>query len=498
MAIVGELLQTPSTMGLLWAALVLSVLYLLSSTFMLRREPPGPRPLPLIGNLLQLDLSRPYQSLYELSKKYGSVFTVHFGGRKVVVLAGYKTVKEALVNYAVEFGNRDISPVLRDLYKGHGIQFANGDSWKEMRRFASTNLQDFGMGKRKIEEKVIEEIHYLTEVFEKHGGEPFDTKLSLIYSVSNITSSILYGSRFEYSDPRFQEMVCRSPRNTKIWYPIIQLYNAFPRLAGRSKSWSAVVENVEMHRNRVKTVIRDLRDTLDPQERRGFVDSFFIRQHEISERERPFFHEDNLVTSVVNLFAAGTDTTATTLYWGLLLMAKYPHVQKRVQEELSRVIGDRQALAEDQKSLPYTNAVIHEIQRVADVDPIGIPHATSCDVTFQGFFIKKGTRVIPLLMSVLRDESQWESPNSFNPNHFLNEQGHFIRREAFMPFSAGRRACLGESLARMELFLFFATLLQKFSFSPPPGVSESELDLTPVGGDMLSPAPHRLCVQSRA
>ncbi|KAJ8346037.1 hypothetical protein SKAU_G00302300 [Synaphobranchus kaupii] len=499
MAVVaGLLLQPATTAVLLGAAVVLFGLYLLSSTFRLRKEPPGPRPLPLIGNLLQLDLHRPYQSLYELSKKYGSVFTVHFGGRKVIVLAGYKAVKEALVHHAIEFGDRDISPVLRDLYNGHGIMFANGDSWKEMRRFTLANLHDFGMGKRKIGEKIIEEVQYLTEVFERHGGEPFDTKLPLVYSVANVTSSVLYGRRFDYTDPLFQEMVCRSPRNTKIWYPIIQIYNWCPRLARWLKSWGAVVENVERNKERVRRLVRDQRDTLCAQERRGFVDSFLIRQREESDWQKTFFHEENLVTSVINLFAAGTDTTATTLHWALLLMAKYPHVQERVQEELSQVIGSRQPREEDRKALTYTNAVIHEIQRVANVDPISIPHAASCDVTFRGFSIRKGTRVIPLLMSVLLDESQWESPHSFNPDHFLDHQGRFVRRDAFMPFSAGRRACLGEGLARTELFLIFTSLLQNFSFAPPPGVSEAELDLTPVGGDMLSPAPHKLCAVSRA
>uniref|UniRef100_UPI001EAF8899 cytochrome P450 2K1-like n=1 Tax=Oncorhynchus gorbuscha TaxID=8017 RepID=UPI001EAF8899 len=85
----------------------------------------------------------------QLSKKYGSVFTVHIGPRKVVVRAGYKTVKQALVNHAEEFGDRGINHLFSELLnKGHSIVFANGDSWKEMRRFALTNLRDFGMGKK--------------------------------------------------------------------------------------------------------------------------------------------------------------------------------------------------------------------------------------------------------------------------------------------------------------------------------------------------------------
>uniref|UniRef100_A0A3Q3Q4R9 Cytochrome P450 2K1-like n=1 Tax=Monopterus albus TaxID=43700 RepID=A0A3Q3Q4R9_MONAL len=150
-----------------------------------------------------------------------------------------------------------------------------------------------------------------------------------------------------------------------------------------------------------------------------------------------------------------------------------------------------------EKNLPYTDAVIHESQRLANILPMAIPHKTSRDVTFQGYFIKEGTTVFPLLTSVLYDESEWQSPHTFNPSHFLDKDGKFIRRDAFMPFSAGRRMCLGEGLARMELFLFFTSLLQCFRFTPPPGVTEEELDLTPVVGLTLAPSPQKLCAVSR-
>nr|XP_020442273.1 cytochrome P450 2K1-like [Monopterus albus] len=107
-----------------------------------------------------------------------------------------------------------------------------------------------------------------------------------------------------------------------------------------------------------------------------------------------------------------------------------------------------------------------------------------------------GTTVYPLLTSVLYDETEWERPHSFYPAHFLDKDGKFVKRDAFMPFSAGHRICLGESLARMELFIFFTTLLQHFRFTPPPGVSEDELDLTPRVGLSLNPLPHKLCAVS--
>ncbi|KAJ8017131.1 hypothetical protein DPEC_G00014570 [Dallia pectoralis] len=504
MSFMEGLLQAPSsTVTLLGAGLVLLVLYIYvsgSSSKPQGKEPPGPRPLPLLGNLFQLDFKRLYQSLFEMSKKYGPVFTVQIGPKKVVVLAGYKTVKEALVNYAEEFGERGTPHIVSDFQKGHGILFGNGESWREMRRFALTNLRDFGMGKKGSEEKILEELHYLIEVFEEHKGKPFDTTQPLHYAISNIICSIVYGSRFEYSDPRFRLSVDRvNDSIQRIGSFTIQLYNMFPWLGPFLKSRSDVIKFADVNVKEIRELVRGLKETLNPQMCRGFIDSFLVRMQTLEESGNisSNYHYENLIQTVANLFTAGTDTTATTMRWGLLLMAKYPQIQDRVQEEITKVIGSRQPMAEDRKNLPYIDAVAHEIQRVANIVPMSLPHVTSQDVTFQGYFIKKGTDVIPLLASVLQDESEWETPQTFNPAHFLNDKGQFVKRDAFLPFSAGRRVCLGESLARMELFLFFTSLLQRFRFSPPPGVTEDDLDLTPVVGFTLSPPSHKLCAVSR-
>ncbi|KAK3552973.1 hypothetical protein QTP86_029618, partial [Hemibagrus guttatus] len=436
-----------------------------------------------------------------MSKKYGSVFTVHIGPKKVVVLAGYQTVKQALVNYAEEFGNRHISPFFFDINKGHGILFSNGESWKEMRRFSLTTLRDFGMGKRGSEEIIIEETRYLRKVFEEFQGKPFDTSQPLNYATSNVISAIVYGSRFQYSDPEFKEMVNRANEIIKLGGSAsIQIYNMFPWLGSWLNDWKVIMKKREQNLKQIKELVNNLEETLNVEETRGLVDSFLIRKKNAEKAgdKDTLFHEQNLIITVSNLFAAGTDTTSTTLRWCLLLMAKYPQIQDRVQEEIDRVIGHRQAVWEDRKNLPYTNAVIHETQRLANIVPMSLPHTTTCDVKFQGFFIKKGTCIFPLLTSVLRDETQWERPLIFNPAHFLDEQGRFVKKDAFMPFSAGRRVCLGESLAKMELFLFFTSLLQHFRFTPPPGMSEDQLDLTPAVGLTLNPSPHKLCAANRS
>ncbi|KAL2080018.1 hypothetical protein ACEWY4_023811 [Coilia grayii] len=504
MAPLLEALLVPWTFVLLCVVFVCLTFFTSGKTGQ-EKEPPAPTRLPLLGNLLQLDLNRPYEGLCEasqfLSKKHGPVFTVHFGPKKVVVLAGYKTVKEALVNYAEEFGDRDIIPIFHDFNKGHGILFSNGETWKQMRRFALSTLRDFGMGRKVIEEKIQEETQYLVEVFQQLSGAAFDTAQPVNYAVSNIISTIVCGQRFDYANPEFKVRVVRANEIVAITgYASIQIYNIFPWLRPFLWSWKLLMKKVNDDFDEIRQHVRGLEDTQNPQECRGFIDSFLSRKRsaEAVGLKNSLFHEDNLVHCVSNLFAAGTDTTGTTLRWGLLFMAKYPLIQDRVQGEIDRVIGGRLPAAEDRKSLPYTDAVIHETQRLANIVPMSIPHTTSCDVHFQGYLIKKGTSVIPLLTSVLRDEAEWERPHSFYPEHFLDDKGQFVKRDAFLPFSAGRRACLGEGLARMELFLFFTTLLQRFHFTPPAGVSEDELDLTPAVGFTLTPSPHKLCAVVRS
>ncbi|CAJ0945429.1 unnamed protein product [Ranitomeya imitator] len=110
---------------------------------------------------------------------------------------------------------------------------------------------------------------------------------------------------------------------------------------------------------------------------------------------------------------------------------------EKVQNEIENIIGSAQPQVEHRKEMPYTNAVIHEIQRFGDVVPGSLPHATTTDITFRGYNLSKGTTVIPLLHSALRDKAYFEKPEEFYPGHFLDSEGKFKKNEAFVPFSLG-------------------------------------------------------------
>ncbi|XP_040283178.1 cytochrome P450 2C14-like [Bufo bufo] len=458
--------------------------------------PPGPKPLPIIGNVLTLDMSKLQKTFMELSTTYGPVFSVQLGMTKIVVLCGYEAIKDALINHADAFSDRPYAPVIAKFSKNNGILFSNGENWKVMRRFTLSTLRDYGMGKKTIENKIIEEAECLVQKWKSYEGKQFDNLTSINAAVANIIVAILLSHRFDYEDPTILKLMVGINENFRLLIsPWITLYNSFPLLM----DWlpgvhRTIFGNIKEFQKFIRATFTKQKTELDVNDQRNLIDAFLAKQQEGKPESTEYFHNENLTILVENLFAAGMETTSTTLRWGLLLMMKYPEIQQKVHNEIERVIGSAQPQMEHRKQMPYTDAVIHEIQRFGDIVPINVPHATSEDLTFRGYFIPKGTAVIPLLHSILREKTYFEKPNEFYPEHFLDPKGNFTKNEAFIPFSIGKRSCAGETLAKMELFLFFTTLLQNFTFHASPG---AKLDLEPALGVTSGPQTYKICAISR-
>ncbi|XP_027627884.1 cytochrome P450 2K6 [Tupaia chinensis] len=352
--------------------------------------PPGPRPLPVIGNLHILNMKRPYQTMLELSQKYGSIYSIQMGPKKVVVLSGYETVKDALVNHGDEFGERPQVPIFERIFEGKGIAFSNGETWKTMRRFSLTTLRNFGMGKRIIEDTIIEECQNLIRSFELHKGNPFETKTVMNASVANVIVSVLLGKRFDYQDFQLLRLLNLIDENVRlIGGPKIMLFNMFPALGFLLRSHKTVLRNRDELFSFIRMTFLDHHHKLDKNDPRSFIDAFLVRQQEEKDTSTTYFSNDNLVALVSNLFAAGTETTASTLRWGILLMMRYPEVQKKVYDEITKVVGSAQPRIAHRIQMPYTDAVVHEIQRFANILPTSLPYVTTTHVKFKNYYIPK-------------------------------------------------------------------------------------------------------------
>ncbi|XP_040018577.2 cytochrome P450 2F2 isoform X1 [Gasterosteus aculeatus] len=459
--------------------------------------PPGPPVWPILGNILDLSLENPLKDFERLKKTYGNVYSLFLGPKPVVVMNGMKTIKEALVTKGVDFAGRPQDLFVNDSTQRKGVILADyGSSWKEQRRFALMNLRNFGMGKDSMEERIHGEIQYTVDTLEKSIGKSFSPQNMFHNAASNIICQVLFGKRFEYQDETMKTLVQCFTENAKIANgPWAMLYDSFPLIRSLPLPFRQAFKNVETCQKIAKTLMNEHKQTRVPGEPRDFVDCYLDRLDKPGD-DRSSFSEEQLTMYILDLHFAGTDTTSNTLLTGFLYLMNYPQVQERCQQEIDMVLeGKDQASSEDRNNMPYVQAVIHEFQRVANTVPLSVFHCTTKDTELNGYSIPKGTLIIPNLTSVLNEEGQWKFPNEFNPENFLNDQGEFVKPEAFMPFSAGPRMCLGEGLARMELFLFTVTLLRKFKFIWPEDAGEP--DFTPVYGVTLTPKPYRMKVQLR-
>ncbi|XP_050822285.1 cytochrome P450 2W1 isoform X2 [Gopherus flavomarginatus] len=431
-------ISDPALICLLCALLLLGAFYFSpgskNSAFKL---PPGPPPLPIIGNLHLLDIRRQDKSLLKLAEKYGPVFTLHFGSQKAVVLTGYEAVKEALVNFTDEFVDRPPIPIFEQIQHGNGVFFSNGELWRTTRRFTVSSMRNLGMGKKLIEEKILEELHLLIATIKSSRGEPFSLK-SFNAAPTNITFLMLFGDRFDYKDPTFVTLLRLIDEvMVLLGSPFLHFFNFYPFLGLFLKTHKILLKKIEDVRIILRNYIQISRQDLS-ENSLSYIDALVFKQHKETNKKDSLFHDENIIASVLDLVMAGTETTATTLQWAILLMMKYPEIQKKVQEEIGTVVqSGSQATYEDRINMPFTNAVIHEVQRFITLLP-HVPRCTSVDTHFRGYFLPKGITVIPSLTSVLLDKTQWETPHEFNPNHFLDADGKFVKKEAFLPFSTER------------------------------------------------------------
>ncbi|XP_062996453.1 cytochrome P450 2A5-like isoform X2 [Elgaria multicarinata webbii] len=436
---------------------------------------------------------------HELSEKYGPVYTIHLGPRRVVVLCGYDAVKEALVDQGEDFSGRGEQPTFDWLFQGYGVAFSNGERAKQLRRFSLMTLRNFGMGRRSIEERILEEAHFLLKDLKDTGGAPFDPTYTLSRSVSNVISSITFGHRFDYGDQEFLSLLNNMLNifhfNSTSWGQLYDMFSGIMRyLPGpQHKAFKDLTGLEEFVTKKAKAN----QETLDPNAPRDFIDCFLVKMLQEKEKPNSEYFLRNLVATTLNVYFGGTETVSTTLRYGLLILLKHPEVEEKLHEEIDHVIGrNRTPNMADRAQMPYTEAVIHEIQRFTDMLPIALARRVVRDTQFRGYTIPKGTEVFPMLGSVLRDPKYFARPEAFDPQHFLDENGLFKNSSAFMPFSSGKRYCPGEHLARMELFLFFTSILQNFHLKPT--IPHEEIDISPkLVGFATIPHSYEICVISR-
>ncbi|KAK3083809.1 hypothetical protein FSP39_003541 [Pinctada imbricata] len=455
-----------------------------------RRYPPGPFAPPIVGNFFWFKKDpKGYLRFTELSEKYGSVYRLYCGSTMIVFLNGFEAIHEAFVKQSSIFTDRpQLFVPLIGVSKGTG----NNGPWKTLKRFTLQALRDFGVGKKSLEERVLDEVRVVTDILEKSGQQPTRVKPYLLSAATNIICSVMFGARFHYNDGRFQELTdvlesifkLNAPFAKENFFPITRYLESGKELI---KKRGAAIEKVKRY---LAETIAEHENSFDENNIRDFIDLYLKAAKDKTDPE--IFNDANIYKVIVDLFLAGGETTGTSLDWCLLYMTLYPNVQRKCQEELDSVVGrDRPVGLADKGKMPYLESTLLEIQRIANTLTFSLPHVTNQETQLLGFDIPKDAIVIANLYSAHIDKKYWDDPHEFRPERFLGENGKIRRREAFVPFSTGPRLCIGEPLARMELFLFFTNLLQTFTFKHEEGKIPSRdgiqaLTLTPEHYDLIA------------
>ncbi|XP_036447042.1 cytochrome P450 2B4-like [Colossoma macropomum] len=480
-------------LGGLVSLLLLEIFRLNSSR---NRCPPGPKPLPFVGNLPQLSKDR--MAFIRSLPKYGEMCSIYLGKKPTIIVNNVQVAKEAFVQNGTVFSGRPLPPLQAWINKGYGIILANyGHSWRQQRRFALHTLRDFGLGKKTVEERVAEEAHYLIKEMLKQEGKPFYPMHQFMNAVSNIICSIIFGDRFEYDDKRFAKLLEILNENVQFTgSTVAQIFNLFPIIKYFPGPQQKVWRNVQDLKKFILEIVEEHKKTLDPDNPQDFTDAYLTEMTKQESKEDSTFHVENMMRSIFDLFIAGTETTATTLRWGLIYMMDHPDVQERCHEEIVQVLGfDRSPCMDDRAQLPYTCATVYEIQRYSSIVPLGVVHQTTQPAELRGYHLPKGTEITVNLMAIMTDKDHWKYPDTFNPENFLDEKGQFCKNDAFLPFSLGPRVCLGETLAKTELFIFFTSLIQRLKFSWPPGAPRPNMD--GIVSVVRSPYPFNTICSSR-
>ncbi|KAJ8021154.1 Cytochrome P450 2D28 [Holothuria leucospilota] len=317
--------------------------------------PPGPYGLPVIANLPAILSSNPTEYFTKCSHKFGDIYNLRFGQRRVCILSSTDLVREVFNSKNAQDRVTNVAYYKVFGKNAHGVAFSSKDPWKDSRRFILGLFRDLGVGRGVFESKVTSEAELVKKLAEGINRKEVDLKQKFFWAVGNITCGIVFGKQYDYNDPTLKQF--------------INFVDVFPKVSGPG---ALVLTS-------------------------------------------PFL--------CALPFGPG-----------------------------------------------YKAAVIHETLRISNVAPLGIPHVTDKDIKLSGFDIPKGTTIAANMTAILMNDKIFKNPDKVNPDRFI-KNGVFEESSHVIPFSTGTRVCIGEKLARMELLIFLAHLLFRYSFKPPKDVT---------------------------
>ncbi|KAK5640470.1 hypothetical protein RI129_011281 [Pyrocoelia pectoralis] len=427
--------------------------------------PPGPKWLPIIGCAWELsNLHKAKGSLsevaQELALKYGSVIGTKVGRTLTVFVYGTKAYKELLSKDDLNGRPDDIFSTSRTLGKR-----------REQKKFLMRHLKETVFNKIVLEEILAEQVHTIIHDIKKTIESDGVICITNLFPVHALDSIYILMTGDKCSDQEMEELHKVMTSFSENISSTGMLFSHFPFLRYICPDYCGYNTYVNIHKKILAFIskkVKILKEICGPQPSRGFIQAYLEKINSVKGQSD--FSEEELLAMCLDLLAAGFDTTSNTLGFTFLYLLLHPEVQERAQEEIDSVIGKgRPPTLEDRPQLPYVESIVLESIRLITSRSLALPRRAIRDSTLNGYFIPKDTILQGSVRGTFFDESTgWKNPEVFNPDRFMKD-GNLCIPDTFIPFGSGKRRCVGEIMARANIFLIVACLLQTFNFRSLPG-----------------------------
>ncbi|KAH7536713.1 hypothetical protein FEM48_Zijuj03G0015500 [Ziziphus jujuba var. spinosa] len=517
----AELIQalqplTPVAMFLFIAPII--TLFVLALHFQLRRRlplPPGPKGLPMIGNMLTTPVTDlTHQGLTKLAKEYGGIFHLRMGFQHVIVVSSPEMARQVLQVHDDVFSNRPANIATSYLtYDRADLVFANyGPFWRQMRKLCVMKL--FSRRRAESWDSVREQVDSVVRMVSANTGSAVNVG-ELIFC---LTTGIIYKAAFGTSAMEGQEEFVQILQEFSKLYGVFNIADFIPwlrwidpqrlngRLAKARRSLDCFIDKIiddhmlkkEDDRVNVHGGEADHRDMVDSllafYSREGINNAKRVKDYSVDDLQNSIkLTKDNIKAIIMDVMFGGTETVASVIEWTISELMRSPDELKKVQQELTDIVGlDRRLEEADFEKLTYLRCVIKEALRLHPPIPL-LPHETSDDSEVGGFFIPKKSRVMINVWAIGRDDDFWDEAERFKPSRFLKHGVSDFKGSNFeyIPFGSGRRSCPGMQLGLFTVEMAVGHLLHCFRWELPQGMEPSELDMNDTFG-LTAPRASRL------
>ncbi|CAI9299765.1 unnamed protein product [Lactuca saligna] len=456
--------------------------------------PPGPTPLPIIGNLHLLG-DHPHQSLANLAKIYGPVMFLKLGRTTALVISSAAAAKEVLQKQDLAFSSRHIPDALNAHNHSHysAVWLPVSTQWRTLRKILNTNIftgNSLDTNQHLRRKKVQELVAYcrkagLCKDPVDIGRAAFRTTLNLL---SNTIFSIDLTDPYEDSGKEFRELV----GNIMVEAGKPNLVDFFPLL--KKIDPQGIKRRMTHYFGKIFEIFEGLIEERLVMNRSKHEDVLDLCL-KISQENPDEFNRAHIKSLFLDLFAAGTDTTSNSLEWAMTEVLRNPHIMTKAKHELEEVIGKGKIVEEsDILNLPYLWCIVKETLRIHPPVPLLIPRKIHSEVKLNGFIVPKGTQVLVNVWAIGRDSTTWDDSLMFKPERFLTSSLDVQGRDfELIPFGAGRRICPGLPLAIRMVPVMLGTLINCFDWNIDAGRRDKNIDMSEKFGITLQKA-NPLCV----